>query len=242
MTDKQFSCEDCGKEYKTNSGLWKHRQKCVAVAKEETMGEEVGSAHQSVGIEESIPTPPPSQEESESDSIWNTWGETSFEEAPSEKIPTQLKLLAKGKTPKANRKKLTAKEQKALDEKSVALITTGLTLYDSGISLYGKKALADPEYECRHADSEKRMVSEATLDMLKDKGVEITNLLSPTTVAIALLGAYTIPPIYKINKKSKRSIIKNGGKRMLSWIPIFGRRFRNKKIETVDDIFEGVEV
>jgi len=67
-------------------------------------------------------------------------------------------------------------------------------------------------------------------------------LLSPTTVAIALLGAYTIPPIYKINKKSKRSIIKNGGKRMLSWIPIFGKRFRKKKIETVDDIFEGVEV
>lgn len=241
MTDKQFSCEDCGKEYKTNSGLWKHKQKCVP-EEIETKGEELGSAHQSVGIEESIPTPPPSSEESDNDSIWNTWGETSFEESPSEKIPTQLKLLAKGKTPKANRKKLTAKEQKALDEKSVALITTSLTLYDSGISLYGKKALADPEYECRHADSEKRMVSEATLDMLKDKGVEITNLLSPTTVAIALLGAYTIPPIYKINKKSKRSIIKNGGKRMLSWIPIFGRRFRKKKIETVDDIFEGVEV
>ncbi|MHC4950486.1 MAG: C2H2-type zinc finger protein [Planctomycetota bacterium] len=236
-----LTCEDCGKEYKTRSGLWKHQQKCVADGNTKEGETRFGSPQPN---EDNSSPPPPIQEEEteiveedDSDSIWNTWGQTEFEATPTETIPKELKLLSKGGN-KRSKKKLTAKEQKALDEKSVALITTGLTLYDSGISLYGKKALQDPLYECRHSDKEKRMVSEATLEMLKDKDIEITNMLSPTTVAVALLGAYTVPPIYKIQKQTKRGIIKNGGKKLLSWIPVFGRRFRKPKNPTVDDILE----
>lgn len=241
-----FTCEDCGKEYASRSGLWKHQKKMghgkFANVAEETTTEGESRFGSPLPDEDNSSPPPPIQEETtiveddEEDSLWNTWGQVEFEESPTESIPKELKLLTKGGNKGKKRKKLTAKEQKALDEKSVALITTGLTLYDSGITLYGKKALQDPDYECRHGDKEKRMVSEATLEMLKEKDIEITNILSPTTVAVALLGAYTVPPLYKIQKRTKRGIIKNGGRKLLSWIPIFGRRFRKPKNPTVDDI------
>jgi hypothetical protein len=228
-----FTCSDCGKEYKSKSGLWKHQQKCLNTDDEEIAslekngGDGLNHTEDDAHLSSSPSDSSTDGDSPTSDSVWNTWGETEYEPT-TESLPPQLKLL-KGGTGRKSGKKMTAKEQKALDDKTVALLEMGLSMADAGISLYGQKALLDEDYQCKHSQSEKRMVATAQMEALKEKGIELTNVLTPTTVAVALTGAYLVPPIYKINKKSKKSIVKNGGRRLLSYIPIFGRRFRKKK-------------
>ena len=56
----------------------------------------------------------------------------------------------------------------------------------------------------------------------------MTNILSPTTVALALTAGYVFPPIVKLQTNKKRKMLKGGGRRLLSWIPIIGKRFKPK--------------
>jgi len=238
----EHTCEECGKEYKTRSGLWKH----MAKHNKDNTGE-VAENDSDDGM---LASPPPASEgaddapsptlvdDDDDDDLWNTW-ETTEVEGNTESIPTALKIAVKpSKVGKG--KKLTKAQQKAMDEKSVALLKMGLTGVDSLITIYGRAITMDDSYTCRHSASEKQLVADAQLEALKDKGIELPELVSPTAVAVALTAGYIVPPVYKVQKNAKRKMIKNGGRRFLSRIPIIGRRFR-KKMEQEDNPFAEVE-
>ena len=39
LSEKQFSCEHCGKDYSSRNGLWKHKKSCIEIIKEEQKDE-----------------------------------------------------------------------------------------------------------------------------------------------------------------------------------------------------------
>ena len=224
----EYVCDSCGKEYKSNSGLWKHKHKCVP-NEEIVMVEDEDTDMASDSLSENEVLEDAQSASTADSSMWNDWNNLDAKDLVTESLPTELKLLTKQQTPKKKGKKLTAAQQKSLDEKSVAILKLGLTFTDTIISFYGQKVTLNPDYVCRHGEKEKTMVAEAQQEALKQHGLAITGILSPTVIALALSGMYVGKPVYKINKKSKKAVIKNGGRKLLSYIPIFGRRFRKKK-------------
>ena len=225
--DKPFKCDECPAEFKTNSGLWKHKKNKHGDAPISESSDNLSPVHALAPSDTDDEGDNPSIPASQDNTIWNTWSRTIVDDS-TEKIPTPLKVIsATGKV--ASGAKLTKAQRKALDEKSVALLKMGLTGADALIGIYGRAITLDPDYSCRHSDGEKTIVEEAQLDAFKDKGIEVTSVLSPTTVAVALTAGYIVPPIAKLQKNKKRKLLKNGGKSLLSRIPIIGRRFRKKE-------------
>ena len=53
-------------------------------------------------------------------------------------------------------------------------------------------------------------------------------LLKGMMSALALTAGYVFPPIVKLQTNKKRKMLKGGGRRLLSWIPIIGKRFKPK--------------
>ena len=234
----EFDCPDCGKIFQTNSGLWKHSKNkhSTEAAQNETVlvsSSPKIAAYTTTdadGDNQNPPASPPPFTESEEGTLWNKWKSMEVD-ANTESIPLSLKIISTtGKI--ASKGKLTKAEQIAIDEKAVAVLKLCLSGCDSLIGVWGRTVTLDDSYTCRHSDAEKTLVAEAQLEAFKHHGIEVTQILSPTTVALALTGGYLVPPIIALSKNRKRTLIKNGGRRLLSWIPIFGKRFRHKEEET----------
>ena len=225
----EHQCDECGKAYATRSGLWKHKQSKhssgeVRVEPDVEDDALASSAPTSAG-DDNPPSPPADDEE---DDLWSTWEVSEPSEQPTEAIPAPIKIALKpSKALKG--KKLTKAQQKAMDDKSVALLKMGLTGVDSLITIYGRAVTADEDYSCRHSDGEKQLVADAQLEALKEKGIQLPEIISPTAVAVALTAGYIVPPVYKVQKNAKRKFLKNSGRGILSRIPIIGRRFRKKE-------------
>ena len=227
-----FDCPLCSKTFATNSGLWKHTKNkhSNGVALNEDSSETSSpnaDAHtkpDGIASEESLPTPPLEDGEK---TVWNTW-KTAVVDSSTENIPMPLKLISTtGKL--ANKVNLTKAEQASVDEKAVAVLKLTLTAADTITGMYGRAITLDDSYSCRHSEGEKTLVAEAQLAAFKDKGIEVTSILSPTTVALALTAGYIVPPIISLQKDKKKKLLKGGGRKLLSWIPIFGKRFRTPK-------------
>lgn len=239
-----FDCPECSKSFATNSGLWKHTKNkhFNGVALNEDSSETSSpnaDAHtkpDGIASEESLPTPPLEDNEK---TVWNTW-QSAVIDSSTENIPMPLKLISTtGKL--AGKTNLTKAEQKSVDEKAVAVLKLVLTGADTATTLYGRAITLDNDYSCRHNEAEKTLVAEAQLAAFKDKGIEVTDILSPMTVAIALTIGYVVPPVISLQKNKKKKLLKNGGKKLLSWIPIFGRRWRTPKVEGTEGFNEVIE-
>ena len=235
-----FECPECSKSFATNSGLWKHTKNkhTNGVALNEREMSETSSpnadAHTKPDVreQESSPTPP-------LETVWNTW-QSAVIDSSTENIPMPLKIISTtGKL--ANKTNLSKAEQKSVDEKAIAVLKLVLTGTDTLTGMYGRAITLDEDYSCRHSEAEKTIVAEAQLAAFKDKGIEVTDILSPMTVAVALTAGYMVPPIVKLQKNKKRKLLKNGGRKVLSWIPIFGRRWRTPKVEGTEGFNEVIE-
>jgi hypothetical protein len=236
---EEFQCPDCHKSFKTNAGRWKHSKSKHGVAVETQAELESSSPNHSRSLADldgatEIPDPASSQE-----TIWNKWSIPNDDDSNSS-IPLPLKLVAKtGKI--AAGAKLSKVQQKAVDEKAIALLKLTLTGADFCIGHYGRTITLDNTYSCRHSDSEKTLVAEAQLEAFKDKNIQVTSILSPTTVALALTAGYVFPPIVALQRNKKRKMLKGGGRRMLSWIPIIGKRFKPKPTDFFEQLVEDSE-
>ena len=241
MSDKEYVCNECSppKVYANGSGLWKHKKAKHGDADTQVKGgnssPNVHSRTLASNLDEGtdLPSPPVLETDittDETESIWNKW-ETTIVDESTESVPSGLKMIAAGGKVLSGAK-LSKAQRKALDEKSIALLTLGLTGADGLITFYGQKTTLSDDYSCRHSSGEKRIVAEAQLEAFKSKGIEITSVLSPTTIAVALTAGYIIPPIVKLQKNKKRKLLMGGGRKLLSYIPIFGRRWRTTKEES----------
>ena len=225
-------CEDCGKEYKTRSGLWKH-QKSHGHGKFRVDNAETVVISESPG-EASSPNPtgiPPSSEptsqpdDSPGDTSF-TWADFDFgsEEQPTDMIPTPLKSIVKPMPGDGG--KLTKAQRQALENQNKGILKMGLTTIDVLLTKYGQAVSLDEDFKVEHSESDKDLVANAQYRYLEEKGLFLTNYLSTGMIAGSLTVWYVGSPLMRIRKNAKKKLIRG---RLLSRLPLIGRFFRRKE-------------
>lgn len=234
-----FVCEDCGKSYKSRSGLWKHQKKmkhgkfALDPVEEETVhiSESPGegsSAPASIPIEE---TPGGTEEPS-----WMDW-DFGTAEGTTDTIPTPFKSIL---TPAPGEvKNMTKAQRAALEKQNLAILKMGLTTVDVLLSKYGQAVSLDPDFEVKHSEADKDLVANAQYRYLEEKGFWLTNYISTGMIAGGLTLHYVAAPVIRIRRKAKRKLFKGRG--LLARLPLIGRIFRRKQ-EVQHDIGQGSEV
>ena len=239
----EHQCEHCGREFASKSAKWKHinYNRCPELKSDspdpepEVRIEDHGAESEpaSVGLSSDEEDYSPSGSAQSSDDLWSTWGAIEVEEA-TDSIPTPLKVIAKT-SPTKSKKKRTAAEQKNMDAKAEAIVIMAAGGVDKVLSAYGS-AVTMSDYEVRHSDGEKKMLASATVDYAKSRGTDLADVLTPGLVCATLWAGYVVPPVARINRNRKRALLKGGGRKILSFIPIFGRRFRRPKSTLVPEV------
>ena len=192
----KYECENCGKSL-SRSGYYKHRKTC--------------------GVEKATVQEPPSEEPVVQDSSveepvvqetthgWQTF--TLEEENVTEHLPTPLKFLPSAQKVK-KKKKMTAKELKTLKDTNIALLKMGLSGSDRLTTYYGRAVTLDESYVCSHSEATKDMVAEAQYAWMVEKGLDLSQHISKGLIASTLTAGYIIPPVLKVQKKSKVPFLK----------------------------------
>lgn len=98
-----------------------------------------------------------------------------------------------------------------MHETNLSILKMGLSGVDVLLTQYGRAVMIDPEYECRHADSDKEIVARAQYQWMLEKGINPADYVSSGGVAAALTSYYVLPPLVKIQRKSKKKMFKNLG-------------------------------
>ena len=223
--DGQYQCDVCGWTG-SRSGFYKHRK--VHDDETETHLEDESSTVSSEEISFTA-TDSPGSTDDEMNTSWMDWGDLSTEESATDFMPTPLKALQK-KAGANRRTKRTKAELESARQTSKSLITLGLTFTDTLLSIWGRGQLLDPEFKVQHTDRDKEITSDAVVGAMEEKGVYLSDAISRTTVASVMLTWYVGAPMYRIQKKSKRSLFKGGrGSGLLARIPLIGRIFRRKR-------------
>ena len=244
MTDEtQYTCETCGKSYKTRSGLWKHQKKLghgKFAESDETIP--ITETKSSGGISDSpkpsetppvFDTPPP---EDTPKAAWMDFDFGSDEEA-TDTIPSTFKSVF-SPVPSGS-SKMSKAQQKALENQNKGILKMGLTTIDVLLSKYGQAVSLDPDFEVKHSESDKELVSNAQYRWMEEKGFFLTNYLSTGMIAGSLSVWYVGQPILRIRKKAKRKLFKGRG--LLARLPLIGRLFRRKQ-EATSEIGQTIEV
>ena len=177
--------------------------------------------------DESTPdTPAPSP------SSWLTWEPESSGSA-TESLPPPLKFIASRGTVKGQSKE----DLEALMGQSRAILSLGLTAWDSLATKYARAVTEDSEYVISHTEEEKALVADAQARWLESRGFLVAEVVGEGVLAAALTGFYIVPPLAKAQAKSKRGLVSPLAKgRMVVFLgkmPLIGRLFRRKpkKIE-----------
>jgi len=214
--DGKYVCDECGWKG-SRSGFYKHR--AVHASPQEVESETIPIQEDSTPVEV----------EESTEQSWMDWGDMGGEDNSTETMPTPLKALNK-KAVKSKRSKKTKAEIESARSTSKSLVNLGLTFTDTLMTIWGRGQLLDPDFEVRHSDKDKNLTSDAVVGAMEEKGYFISDSISRTTVATVMVGWYIGSPMYKIQKKSKKSLFKGGrGSGLLSKIPLIGRLFRKKK-------------
>ena len=227
----KHTCETCGKEYASRSGLWKHQKKMkhgkFAEEQEETIPSPVeGETSETVYEPHSSSTPQPDTL-TETKSDWLDFDFGTVEDS-TDTIPTPLKNVSK---PIQSKSKMSKAQQEAFKKQNTAILKMGLTTIDSLLTAYGRKATLDKEFIVAHKESDKDLVANAQYAWMEEKGLFLTNYLSTGLIAGTLTAWYVGSPINRVRKKSKGKKLVGG---LLSRLPLIGRLFRKKKPKTTE--------
>ena len=240
MVKTIHQCDQCPKSYKTRAGLWKHKKaKHIVVEDRDSRGDsltpedgvqtsESGDILQSNGGEESSQdfNPPNSPPEDTS----NEWLDWTFSEPDStDALPLGLKSIVSG--PQMSNSKMSKGQREALEKQNHAILKYGLTFIDLALTKYGSKVSEDPNFIVSHDENTKELVANAQYRYLEEKGIFLTNHLSTGMIAAGLTAFYIGQPIIRIRKHAKRRFFKT---RILSRLPLIGRFFKSKEVDTTE--------
>ena len=226
--NKIFKCPNCPKEYKTNSGLWKHTKsgKCKgleATEKTNTVSEPLDS---DLSDSNTFDLPDP-QEDAGSVSDTPEWLNY---ESPSQKvddsgeqvtepgIPTPLKFATKTATKPA---KAFSKDT----NRSLLMMIYGAT--DNVLSTYAKAVTAGEITSVVHSQEDKDFTADITLDWMESSDIDLTNHLTPGLLAFGVNAYYVGAPVARIQKDSKVEIGAEVGN-IASRIPFVGKWLQNR--------------
>jgi hypothetical protein len=237
-----LTCAECGKTFKTRSGLWKHSKKHEPsydddepiVVEEQT--DEVAaddSSNSSFSDEGSTSTP------SSTSSKWQSFS-LDIDDEVTETMPTPLKMVARQTQQKSGSKKTKA-QLEAEGKLNVQLLKSGLGIIDGVLTKYGRAVTLDEEYAVKHSDADKTMVAEAQWRYLESKGVIPSMVINEGVLAAGMTAWYVGSPLMDIRKKSKRSLgLLKGGSKVaggLRRLPLIGRLFGRRK-KNAEELFQ----
>jgi len=243
MSNK-YQCENCGKQL-SRSGYYKHIKKCskdgsTVVDDGNTTSSSSTSTHQEPSSAPPSTLEDISEEVAEENPTTMEW--TDFVigegegEGTTESIPQPLKMLANNAKPK-NKKKLTKAEKAAMANLEQGILKSGLIIADEALTAYGK-AVWKEDYECKHSNAERDLVSKVQHEYLASKGITVSDKIPLGGLAVGLTGAYVGIPLYKIQKGSGKNMLKG---RLISRIFAMPKRIikrilnRRKKGEEDDN-------
>ena len=222
---EEYNCDECGKEYKSRAGLWKHKKSKHAEQIETP--QETTQETPKIEVEDSTPE-------------WASfdYGETIDETSPTETVPTILKTIKPAATAKG---KISKKEAAAKKDMNKSILTVGYRTCDHLMSSYRRAMLEDAKAEpITHSDADYNWISEVTNEALEDSGVSVGDMIGTGTIAVIANTHWFGVPLYKIHQESEKSPFKGkiGGAfgRFLRKLPIIGKRIKAK--EEVQ-VFEG---
>ena len=222
---EEYNCDECGKEYKSRAGLWKHK-KSKHAEQIETPQETIQETP-TIEVEDSTPE-------------WASfdYGETIDETSPTETVPTILKTIKPAATAKG---KISKKEAAAKKDMNKSILTVGYRTGDHLMTSYRRAMLEDAKAEpITHSDADYNWISEVTNEALEDSGVSVGDMIGTGTIAVIANTHWFGVPLYKIHQESEKSPFKGkiGGAfgRFLRRLPIIGKRIKAK--EEVQ-VFEG---
>lgn len=237
----EFVCEDCGKSYKSRSGLWKHQK-----AKGHGKFASSETVHETLIVEESKSSEgtsapihdvkPPSPSEDTTSASTFEWADFDFGSVETtDTIPSTLKSIVKPMPGGSG--KLTKAQYEALENQNKGILKMGLTTIDVLLTKYGQAVSLDEDFEVKHSDSDKELVANAQWRYLEEKGLFLTNYLSSGMIAGSLTVWYVGQPMMRIRKNAKKKLLRG---RLLSRLPLIGRFFKAKP--EVAPIAQNVEV
>ena len=222
---EEYNCDECGKEYKSRAGLWKHKKSKHAEQIETP--QETTQETPTIEVEDSTPE-------------WASfdYGETIDETSPTETVPTILKTIKPAATAKG---KISKKEAAAKKDMNKSILTVGYRTGDHLMTSYRRsQSLGYATEPITHSDADYNWISEVTNEALEDSGVSVGDMIGTGTIAVIANTHWFGVPLYKIHQESEKSPFKGkiGGAfgRFLRRLPIIGKRIKAK--EEVQ-VFEG---
>ncbi len=248
----EYTCETCGKQYKTRSGLWKHQKKLKhgKFAESDMIIEDDGYSQtsndsstlsvgsdthsQSFGGESGSPKPsdlPPTPESvspPEDTPEWMSFDFGSDQEA-TDTIPSTFKSVFKPVPSGTSTGRMTKAQAAALESQNKGILKMGLTTIDVLLTKYAQAITLDPDIEVKHSESDKDLVANAQYRWMEEKGFFLTNYLSTGMIAGSLTVWYVGQPMLRVRKKAKKRLFKGRG--LLARLPLIGRLFRRKQSE-----------
>lgn len=250
---EEYICEDCGKSYKSRSGLWKHQKKLGHGSFSEKIGTEEGysgtpddpvqastSSETISPVEETVRLPTSSSDATDDppqDTHSPKWMSFDFgSDESTDTIPTAFKSIL---TPvPAGSGKLSKAQAQALENQNKGILKMMLSTGDVLLSKYGQAVSLDPDFEVRHSEADKDLVANAQYRWMEEKGFFLTNYISSGMIAGGLTVHYFGAPIIRIRRKAKKKLFKGRG--LLARLPLIGRLFRRK--QEIPDIGQSSEV
>ena len=231
-----YTCETCGKTYKSRSGLWKHQKKLghgkfansdteYIPPTEERKGPETVPIHESPSAGDKVsPIPPDKPEQAPADTP--EWMDFDFGSSDStDTIPSTFKSVL---TPvPGGGGKMSKAQAAALEKQNKGILKMGLTTIDVLLSKYAQAVTLDPDFQVSHSETDKDLVANAQYRWMEEKGFFLTNYLSTGMIAGGLTLHYVAAPVYRIRKKAKKKLFKGRG--LLARLPLIGRLFRRKQ-------------
>ena len=242
MSEKKlFICKKCGKEYKSNSGLWKHNKKCQRpdTVEPKPLEPEVPEIETVQEVKEEIPEV--EMKEPESTPEWLHYEPTVVDENATENVPAALKFASKAPTGSFSR------------ETNKALLMMGYGATDNLLSWYADAVTMGEISVIQHTQEDKAWTADITVDWLEEAGIDISSKLTKAHLALAANAFYVGSPMVKIQKESKVEVAKElsqkfskfpliGGwlqrrvdKKNKKKISEFGNKFSNRTEPTVTE-------
>jgi hypothetical protein len=250
MSDKEYPCKHgCGKVLKSRAGIYKHELKCDY---------SMGVSHETL---EDLPSSPFSHEPevvadeatAPSDSNQPTYTQytyTSDEVEDNMVIPSPLKFITGGNKTKSGKKKNKA-ELATMAKTNEAMLSMGYKTIDTVASKYRVAITGDESMVIQHSESDYKWISGMSNAYLVEKGIDI-NAYFGTGKAALICNSYWFGSIAHTLHKDAKKLDKSLGllrkpmsgiRKLLSFIPIIGKRFRTKPQidivgQTVEDELE----
>lgn len=244
MADELYECDICGHTTKTRAGMYKHKKSKHSDEPEgDSDAPDIQMEGDSVNADGEVSSPqspvddPITDEESAPSTPTPSWADAysyTPEEKPTITAPTPLKAITLSKQQKSGKKRTKA-QQKEEERNNHTMLKMGYKAVDNFANKY-KKAINPSTKEIKRAESDYEWVSKATNAYMIEEGMFISDYLSTGKIALIANGWFfgtAGASVYGDMRKAERGVgiitaPVRGIKKVLSYIPVFGKRFRAK--------------